>query len=326
MSEDQMKLISDFLHRYGREWKEEARNKLISFITQLWGKFSAAKLADSHFIAEFTSGNKQKLVERYWEMLLGVRLLEAGLKPESKNEGPDFMLRTDDGGPIWIEAVCPTAGDGKNRIPGYGDDNWSKDKHGRPVVRQVPNEQINLRWTAAIKEKIDKRKKYIDDKKIDENDRYVIAVNSGNLGNLTDGFYGISQYPRALEVVFALGCQKFTISRETGDIVHRSVDYLPNIPNANNACVPTDSFLDKEYKGISGILACHSHPFFSNTCGSGPIVGEYIYVINPNAFSPINRGILPVDLDYWIETSVEDGNFSIRKIRNTRESGDTIPI
>lgn len=250
-------------------------------ILNLWSQFSS--LADSNFVGELCNGSDNTFYQRYWEMSLGCRFLDLGLEVKSANLGPDFELSVD-GKTVWVEAIAPDIGSGKNKVPEliYGQ------------VRSVPSNEILLRWTAAIEEKANRRVSYLESGVIDECDPFLIAINSSLLG--PSGFHGISQYPCALEAVYPVGPQQVSFSKETLEVVSSDLQFRPKIKNVNGAEVATHRFLQPEYSGISGLIASNEKPYDPPLNGQMPL----IVVHNQNAHAPIRSEILGADIEYSV--------------------------
>lgn len=108
---------------------------------KLWNKYKI--YADSHFLTQV----KINFHQRTWEMYLGNVLLEKGLKIESNNEGPDFIVK-DIG---YIECVAPTKGDNTktDSVP----EPYIAKKPGDIRLNSVPFDKIILRITQVLKDK-----------------------------------------------------------------------------------------------------------------------------------------------------------------------------
>ena len=172
-----------------------------SFIEGLWRKYQP--YADRHF-------NKQMQLDvdsRFWEMYLACTLLEKSIPLSSADAGPDIFIE-DENGRTWIEAIAPTGGADTNpdRIPDM--------KPG--VATIVPDDEIVLRYRAAIKEKYDnKYYNYVEKGLITPTDGYVIAVNSCKI----PAAIMETDTPRILKAVFPIGSRQVTMDKKTGIVI-----------------------------------------------------------------------------------------------------------
>ena len=206
-------LIETFLlQRYPGDGRPQARREEIAYACN---DFIKSGLADSNFTKELCSGSEKRFWSRVSEALLAARLKKIGLTPEaSHGGGPDFSV-IDNGRKIWIEVICPEP----TGLPL----DWIEPEMGKAI--SFPHEQILLRWTSAIKEKAEKLlgsldgtvKGYIEKGIVASGDAYVIAVNGRQLrsGHPFPELLGISQFPFAVEAVFAVGPYQIKIDRDT---------------------------------------------------------------------------------------------------------------
>jgi len=272
--------------------RDPADKRIENHLLKLWCNFHS--LADNHFLDEFCSGNEETFYQRYWEMALGNHLLSLGCVVQSSGVGPDFKLSSKTQ-TIWVEAVTPNPGTGKNQIPPrtFGE------------LRQVPSDEILLRWSSAFQAKCDKRNSYIKKGIIAETDPFIIAINSGLLDQPNSN--GISQYPYALEVVYPIGSQQLSIPPDNPKIATSSLQYRPEIANANGSLVRTDIFLNQKFAGISGLLASTERPFDVPLKNQS----ELVFVHNHYAYSPISEGVLGVPVEYSIKPDRSSASFQI---------------
>ena len=135
------------------------------FIDSLW--FRYRDLADPHFREDA----RNHFLERFWEMYLAVTLRERGFQlTRIGDKGPEFYF-LHNGRKVWVEAVAPRPGEGKDRVPDY--------PYGQ--VYTVPTEKILLRFTNALDEKRNKYIKALKDKIIEPIDIYLLAINSRSI-------------------------------------------------------------------------------------------------------------------------------------------------
>jgi type I restriction enzyme S subunit len=282
-----------FLHKYPGDGphkgiREELINSCIDFVK--------SGLADSNFINELCSGSENIFWSRVSEALLSTHLKKVGLIPESSQRGgPDFYV-IDSGRKVWIEVICPEP----KGLP----TEWTEAELGKVI--STPCDQILLRWTSAIKEKSEKLlgsldgevKGYIEKGIVSIDDAYVIAVNGYKLRSKnppSPELYGISQFPFAVEAVFAVGSYQITIDRDTLKQTGDGHQQRLLIPKHKRKSVPADTFLDARFQPISAVWAV-------DIDGSSAIGNpESMAVVhNPNADNPISTSFLPA---YVLETA-----------------------
>ncbi|MBI1886816.1 MAG: hypothetical protein HYS19_00340 [Nitrosomonadales bacterium] len=255
-------------------------------------------LADPKFVSELASGSNQKFWACVSEALIADRLRDKQFGTRNTlGKGPDFLVM-EGNRRIWIEVVCPEPAN----IP----TNWLNPPSGSVI--QLPHEEILLRWTSAIKTKVEaligssdgKQTGYINSGLIAPNDAYVIAVNGCMLrGGRFPALFGISQFPYAAEAVFPIGPYQLRIDRETLEVIDRGHQHRPYVLNKNGAKVPAYTFLDPCFNRISAIWAVDLN--------GGSAIGNrepMVVVHNPNATNPVPLEFLPADDEY---VTMDDG-------------------
>ncbi len=278
------------------EHNEDVRRALYSLYTEYisWG------IHDSNFAEKFSKGSPEHFHGCLWEMQLAKHFKGLGLALSSADDGPDFCIQ-DSNGPIWVEAVAPSP----RGIP----EDWLESSPPEEIkVSDVPHEEILLRWTSAVKSKMEQHSGgirlikgektwvpgWVEKGKVGEREPYVIAVTSCQLGlGQLLNHEGISTWPYAVEMTLAVGPIVITIDRESGKQTGSHHSYRPVIKNPNGADVPTDIFLRPEYESVSAILA--SPAGVNAACGQN---APLVLVHNPNAKNPLVGGILGADEEY----------------------------
>ncbi|MDO9230490.1 MAG: hypothetical protein Q7U03_13115 [Syntrophales bacterium] len=269
--------------------------------------FVKSGLADAKFTKEFCSGSDQKFWSCVSEALLAARLRNVGLDPEpSHGGGPDFLV-IEDGRKIWVEVICPEP----TGVPSE----WLTSELGNVV--SFPHEPILLRWTSAIKEKAEKLigssdgaiTGYIEKGIVASGDSYVIAVNGRQLRNGPfPALFGISQFPFAVEAVFALGPYQIRINRDSLEQTGAGHQHRPLILKPKGAPVSAYTFLDARFQPISAIWAVD----VDGTSAIGN--SEPMAVIhNPNAVNPIPIGFLPAH-DEYVAKPIGTEEFELNRI------------
>lgn len=253
----------------------------LSFAMSRLDRYQSAGFDTPQFHADLNSGDESQFFQQLWEMVLGCHLLDLGLSVSApERNAPDFLI-AHEGLRIWVEAVCPTP----TGIP----EEVLRPPSGGTQVIEWPSKEILLRWTAAIREKRRKLELYRTQGVVGPLDRYVIAVNGCQLG-ASVWAEGISGWPWAAEAALAVGPIQVTINRETGQwgAYHNSGRF--NVPNANNADVPTDTFWSDSFIPVSAVLGTVKASW---DCAPAPIC----VVHNPRTDVPVPRWMFGEELD-----------------------------
>jgi hypothetical protein len=206
----------------------------------LWGRFFL--YADEGFEQDFTT----HLHQRFWEMYLGVTLLDAGHAIIAPKPGPDFGLVLD-GRRIWIEAVTATPGDAgrPDSVPRF-EPNETGISSG-----YVPQDQITLRCTAAISAKFPRQyRQHVEKGIIGERDCYIVAVNHA------EAYYWaeVGTPPFMLRAVLGLGSMFVTFDRASREITKQGVLYRGSITKSTGAEVDTTLFLAPDSAPLSAVI------------------------------------------------------------------------
>ena len=240
---------------------------------KLWVKF--CEYSDSHFVTEF----QRNLDARFWEMYLTV-LIGDKYEIASSSEGPDIEIRARDK-KVWTEAVSVTKGDPclPDSVPELG-------------AGAVPEEKIILRLTSALKAKLDVHQKYLDNKLLTEDEPYVIAINSAPISKVGD-----SEHRRILKALFPIGDEYVTFDANTNELSESKFKYRDVVHKANGAEVHVNSFLNLDYKLVSGVI------YSNKDCCNIPQDhgSELVFIHNPFAKNPIKKGFFDFGSEYYGE-------------------------
>jgi hypothetical protein len=231
---------------------EENRQGVISHVLSLYEAWSDT-FADPDFDGALRNalqnGNDAEFQQRYWEMFLAHHLKQAGHKIDRKKSGPDFWFDMDRR-KIWVEAVAAER-----------DKNGEIDAFYRAEMSNGGGwfyaDPFHLRWTQAIREKVNKYAHYLEKGIVGADDICVIAVNSGLLGSL--GMVGKSDYPALIEIVFGAGEEHAVIDPASMKIVDQGYKREPAIMKGTSP-VAKYFFLETETRHISAILASGVSP------------------------------------------------------------------
>jgi hypothetical protein len=234
-------------------------------------------------VRQVTSGDDGSFWAHIWEAMLYRHLTNLGCElrrdrvKKAGQGGPDFGV-LHDGRTIWIEAVVPAPVD----IPR---EYLTPLKSGEVEFRRVPLEEMLLRWTAVLKKKRDKLRRYRDKGIIAEQDCTVVAINDCQLSDYRPFDISSSGFPFAVEAVFPVGPRAAPITpdgRPAGEVAPTIRDV---IRNRNKAEVSTKNLPDPAYANISAILGSSSRDMLD---GNLPLT----LVHNPLATTSLPRGIL----------------------------------
>lgn len=262
--------------------------KIRLFMEDLWHKYRP--YADRHFRQQM----QVDLDSRFWEMYLACTLLENSIPFSSADVGPDIFIEHDNGR-TWMEAIAPTSGADSNpdRVPNM--------KLG--VATVVPDDEIVLRYRAAIREKYDnKYHNYLENGVIMPTDAYVIAINSCKIGSAIME----TDTPRILKAVFPIGNWQVTIDKKTGIVIDTGYQLRFKIRRVGGAEVRTDLFVNPEYANLSGVLYSHvSVRKIPERMGE-----DFVFIHNPLATNNrLPHGFLKVGREY-IPTE-DNGGYAI---------------
>jgi len=249
---------------------KEVRNRL----EKLW------QIYQPYADRKFKAGFREDLVARFWEMYVGSMLIQEGKELEKSGDiGPDICVKGSQ--KIWIEAVAPSQGCGKDKVPEMEGSGW------------VPEDKITLRVCHAIKEKFEKYQEYIEKGHISENDPYIIAINSSRVPGIDGG----SDPPYIIRAAFPIGSLAVRVNPKTFEKIWEGYQYKGEIVKENKTPIETKIFLSPEYEGISAIIYSGVWPYdYPDKLGV-----RILLVHNPNAKNKIDRGWLATGREYFLE-------------------------
>jgi hypothetical protein len=236
----------------------------------LWAAFEP--YADGEFLIEI----RKEFDARYWEMYLTTALIHSGFKVKCPKPGPDvgivFARRR-----IWFEATSPLRGaeNSPDQVPPRKVVSLGEN----PVIQDVPNDQMVLRYLNGIDTKRQQHESWIKEGIVSPDDAFVIAINPRELGQDSPD----TDPPRILRAAFPVGAPFYTIDRKTGKPIAAGYEFRASIRKASGAKVDTGIFLQKEYACVSGLLC--SRVDAANRPGEPG--GDFQLVPNPNATTPL---------------------------------------
>jgi len=245
------------------------RAEIRARIEELWRVYQP--YADANFHREF----KTRFAERAWELYLGAALLLRGHKLQKVGRrGPDLKVILD-AGPVWIEAVVTTPGEGPDRVPEYDD----------VEIHNVPEDEMLLRITNALATKKGVYDKYVADGVVDPKTPFIIAVNRSPLHYLD------AMIPLALKSLYGVGHLQISIQldKPTPEKAKQSWTHRPLLQKRSGGDVSMRFFQDRANSGISAVFYCVNSIVNSPTAED--VIGDDIVVVyNDLASSPVPGG------------------------------------
>lgn len=263
-----------------RDNQTPEERELRAYLQEMWQKYRP--YADTDFKKQI----QYDFAARFWEMYLACTLIDNELpiapKQKNANKGPDILIESPERR-VWIEAIAPTAGGEVNpdRVPEMPSN----------VLTTIPKDGIILRFRAAIEEKHNKHKKYMEDGIVAPTDAYIIAIDSCRIPNAIANANWKNRPPYILEVVLPIE-RIWQGSRIEG--AKEAYRFRNGITRASGTKIDTSVFIDPQYKGISAVICAYvSYGYMPSTIG-----GNFVFVHNPNASNRIPAGFLKVGREY----------------------------
>lgn len=269
----------------------------IAHWNELLCDYEKSGAAPPNLRAEVNSGDEQKLRAFIWEAMLcrhfATGSLPAQIEPrptrKSGQDGPDLCLRVDNA-TVWVEATVPKPEGVPDEWLGLFDKTQPRFQPQSP-----PYDQILLRWTAALRDKMLQLNHRLQKGSVSAHDSYVVAINSCLLSPFPlDG--GLGQFPFAVQATFPFGSLAIPVDAMTEDAptvqaFHKWRCDIEKLPGTN---VPTDNFLNPDYAGISALIGCSQSDMVSGNL-------RLILVHNPLATNRIPYGQFGAAEEYAAE-------------------------
>jgi type I restriction enzyme S subunit len=242
----------------------KSRQHLKEWLEELWRQYEP--YADKDFPEKI----KKEFHQRAWEMYLACTLLNRGFSlQERKNRGPDICLLIGDR-IIWIEAVTPSVGKGKDKVPEI--------RYG--IAQEVPEAQILLRLTSALRSKAEKYKEYLHKNFIKEDEPYIIAINRGAIPHPDP------QIPLILKCLFSIGFEKIHIRGEKPTEHYWSK--REELIKRSGSSVSMGFFENPEHRGVSAVIYCKDS-ILNSPQDRSEMGNNFVLVLNPLAKNPIQE-------------------------------------
>jgi hypothetical protein len=230
-----------------RAEKNEFSSDARKHCEELWA------LHEPHADREFLVEIRSSFQARYWEMYLTVCLIREGYHVCCPKPGPDVGIEFE-GRRIWFEATCPTRG--KDGAPDQVPEEKFTALGEEPVVQDVPNERMVLRYLNSISTKYrEQYSSWLKEGTVSPEDAFMIAVNPNRLGHE----WADTQPPRILQAAFAVGNPYIVIDRDSLKQVDSSYQFRDKIAKAWGAPVASGVFHLGEYRGLSALLCSRIH-------------------------------------------------------------------
>ena len=254
----------------------------------MWRRFRP--FADSHF-------ETQLLVDfhaRFWEIWLGNMMLDQGLQLlKRKDRGPDLGAELPSGRVLWIEAVTPGPGSGKDRV------------QGRPTggLSWVPTERIVLRLRSAIEDKLRRIRQYIADEEIGPEDSVVLAINPRKI----DYTISDAEPSFALQCVYPIGAPYATFDKSTLAQTDQGYTFRPTITKAKGAPVQTGVFTEGRSAPLAALLFSLVDAYRLNRHRPETVEDYSCYLVhNAMASNPVPCNALAANCEARVTRSEED--------------------
>jgi len=271
------------------------------FLEELWKKYSPYAVEKS-----FRGDLKAQPHARIWEMYLANALIDCGFDLARKQEkGPDIQLKNPT---IWIEAVASTDGSKSN-------DKGTQSLSAIPEILLPesmcggpPEIEIILRYTGSIKDKLTKLLKYLEKGPVDQNEPYIVALNSHKVSHAQyDHQHTPNKIPTIVKAVFGYGDSvrrsPYPKNGFSPPIDSKSTEYKyrPYITNHSGVEISTGMFFSEDYSSISALIFS-KEGFWSLQNRIPDLLSEnFILIHNPLAKNPLPKKWLKSGHEFWID-------------------------
>jgi hypothetical protein len=265
---------------YARIRDYEKDFSIKSQIESFWNKYEP--YAPHNFLE--TIQMERNFHQRWWEMFLGVGLLNLNFKIQTSNieRGPDFKFVLPSK-IIWVEAVAPNIGEGEDALP--------KLQYG---VEKLPEKAFLLRLTTSLNSKFEAFNKYKKERIVSENDYCIIGISSCALNQ-----YGsLMNFPAPAPLKAVAGVGNLVLN-EDGNYVQ----YRVAIQKRSGSLVETNLFNLDKFSNVCALLYSHSDPLNSPNKPETTLT----LFLNPNN-SQITNDLLSkmfYGIEIWYQTQNE---------------------
>jgi type I restriction enzyme S subunit len=289
-----MMMESDVTSRFHREWGggDSKCRRVVEFLTDTYRRYCDEKLADKEFSKQLAGGNPAVYKQRLAEMLFADALWSDGFSLSSSDRGPDFLVEKN-GEKVWMELITP-------QPEGIPSEYLAFPSEG---VWDFPHKEILLRWTSAIDEKLckllgardGKKRGYLADGIVKEDERYIVVVNDVMLVRWPDQMNGISQFPFPVEALMAVG--PYEMKFDPGDsrkMISAGHQRRLTVEKPNGSPVPATAFFNPSNASVSAVM--------------GITLREEVILGRPHrnvlAYNPLAKNPLPPKMitsqEHWV--------------------------
>jgi hypothetical protein len=264
---------------------------------ELWRLFEP--LADPDFLDLLPF----KFHQRWFELYLGAALVDAGLdvRAPTPGKGPDFEIHAG-GRRIFVEAVCPTAGDPEH--PDAVSEPDYRDADGRPAAVQVPHDRITLRIAGAVRAKLDVFDKYRLKGLVDPEDACIVAV---NLRGIPQAWADSREF--FFRAVYGMGNQYAQIDRESGKVVATGREHRAILLRSSGAAEAVAPLLDPVHSDICAILG--SSVDAANT--RIPLGDDFVLMPHASAQVPVPQGLIGRGVELSLRPNDQSGTWGVNE-------------
>lgn len=259
-----------------------------NFAYKLYEKYQSIGISDKKFISQINKVWQQG----FWEMYLAYVLNEFGYKLNSKNSGPDILIK-DNNKNIWVEATASTKGNGEDKVVDI-----QVMENGSAVI-EATAESVMLRLSSSIYDKKKVFDDYLKSGVVSSDDIIIIAIN----GYLPSSKIPIRpMIPYIISTVFPIGDIKYFMNsnRVEYEYVKNNCKKI-NFSNPKKGIVEKDFFLNNDYEMISAIL--YSEASISDK--TYPLGKDFIVVLNPKAKNPLPKGFFKNTEEWSVQSKNE---------------------
>lgn len=288
---------AEFIACRDHEFKRSTRDAL----EDAWQRYGHLCPEGDEFVKHF----QLEFLARSWELWLIAALSASGLRLECPPAtGPDVMVSPLTGPRIWIEAVVPTPGSDnsadrvRQRRPRAeaecddDDDTWEPDLSTGPRC-----DQVALRYLSALRDKLEKIKRYRATGIIRDCEACLVALGQGGI---VDGDLCDVEIPLLVRAVFGIGSPVLVVPLFGEGEPHGKTPLMSSVSKSNGARVPATQFLDGSAAALSGVLFAANAVWNLEWAASRSLR----MVHNPSAMVSLPRGAITTACEMWVDDGV----------------------